>query len=284
MDFDDADLEAAGLTESERAALTADETDEDALAELANESGDDEPGNAAAAAAAPAAAPAAVPEDEEDDETPATVYRAEAPADADTKLADLQAKEDDAFAKLMDGDLTAQEYKAEQAKLQTERDEIREAQLKASISEEMRVQAVEDGWNRACQRFISQTKASEGIDYAGNKLLGRAFDAAVRELAADPANSQKPASFFLAGAHKQVKDAFGHKPAAAPAPAPAPKPADSRKPDLSNLPPSLANLPPAQDAVVGEDEFAFMRNLKGNDLERAIAGLNPAQLDRFMAD
>lgn len=298
------ELEAAGLTESELAAINGEEHDADALADLAGDDDDDDDDgtdaddggdadngddgsddttDAAGKGAGDGAQPQNSPADDDDEDEGLPVYRAAAPADADARLAAADSKEADAFSKLMDGEITAEEYQKEKNEAQAEREAVREAQLKATIAQEMSEQASRAAWDRACEKFLSKTKADEGIDYAGNALLGQAFDTAVRALAAKPENASKPSSFFLAEAHKQVKQAFGHAPARAPAAAPAPAARQRPAVDRSTIPPTLGGLPPAQEAVVGEDEFAHLRGLKGNDYERAIAGMTPAQLDRFMA-
>ncbi len=292
MDFDEDDLNAAGLTESERAALNEPDEDREALEAIAGE-GDDEhqaDEHAAGEGGKPAANAnqentAADGLDDEDDDAPSVAFRAEAPADAADKLSALEARDAEAFAKLMDGEINPEDYQKVRAEVTRERDDIQAQVLKASISADMAEQQAANAWDRACKRFIASAKNDEGIDYTGNRLLGNALDQAVKELAADPANADKPASYFLSEAHKQVKQAFGHKPAAAPAAAPAPAAAApaARKPDLSQVPPSLAKLPPAQEPIVGDDEFAHLRGLTGNDYELAIARMSSEQLNRFMA-
>lgn len=295
MDLTEDDL--ALMTAEERAAYEANpDADDDTPPEdeadegegnTTDEAADDAAEEAPAADPAPAAAQPAADDAEAQDEpqqaqAASGPYAFTAAADIADKLAALKTEERDAFKQLMAGEMEAEDYQAIKDRTDAESDALKAQKLKAELSAEMQAQQAERDWRNACDAFAAKVKAGEGVDYAGNKVLGRALDAEVRDLAANPDNANKPAEWFLTEAHKAVKAAMGiqAKPAA-PAPAPAPRP---QRPAANTIPPSLSKMPAAADPDVAADEFSHMRNLTGTALEKAIAALTPAQLDKYMND
>jgi hypothetical protein len=141
----------------------------------------------------------------------------------------------------------------------------------------------------------------EGVDYTGNKMLGTAFRNALAEAgqASLDAKDNAGAEELFERAHKAVIEQLsalgvqvGRKratpaptPAAAPAPTPAPAapaPAPTKKAANPPLPPTLGGLP-AADRSLPDDAAGFARfaALEGDDLERAIAKMSKAELDKL---
>ena len=151
------------------------------------------------------------------------------------------------------------------------------------------------------KRWIKET---DGIDYDSkdNEALLLSWDAKIKVLAKDPANTDKDAQWFLVAAHRQVQaevDALaarlGYTKASKDEPKPDPKVAktaedkakvkaavDSRQPKGKAK--SLANLPNADAVAAGtEGEFANLEGLSGLDLERALARMPADQVERYLA-
>jgi hypothetical protein len=288
------DEDLAMLTDEERAAVTSTEPEDDpaSLQQLAGDGADDgagaSDGNAASTADTSTAnagttpatpAPTTAPAPAEPDTSP---YSFQAPADAKGRLDTLQGQLDEAFSKLMDGDLSADDYRKQQREAQEQIDAIKASLVKHEISQEMQQQAALQTWERACENFAAFAKRTDGVDYFSNKILGQAWDAEIKRLAADSANAHKDENFFLSEAHKAVLAAIGRTPSTSTAPTPPAPSAAPRAPDLEKVPPTIGRLPPAMDASTQGDEFAHLRNLEGDDYERAIAKLSAEQLDRFM--
>jgi len=252
------------LSEEERAAL-ADDSPTDALpAEVVQEP---------AAPAAPAApeAPAAPVAPEAPTLAAEGTTAAEAPADRDafiprfeadpvegldTKLAELETK-------LEAGDLTLAEYNRE-------RDAIQAAKLQSDFAVRQNEAIARQRWEWEVDSFLDMNK-----QFKENKLLNAAFDRAVKDLAADPANNDKSMRWFLDSAAGQVNEILGQR--ATPTPTPGARAAAP----VARVPPTLAQVPPAA-AMTNDSEFAMLDGLGGEELEAAVAKLTPTQREKWM--
>jgi hypothetical protein len=245
---------------------------------------------APAAPTAPAEPPAAAPTEQPADEidtTSATFvpqYKAEVPADAAEQIKALKGEEADAFAKLMDGTIDAKAYQEVKERTEAAVDDLKTKSLTAKIFQDANQQAAEQAaaneWKRTEADRMAAFKA-EGIDYRGKPALLAAFNHNLKALGNDPANEARDGAWFLNEAHKRTKDDLGFKPApTAPTPPAAPP---ARGVDKSTLPPTLSRVPPAADPTVGADEFSHLANLSGVDLERAVAKLDDAAMDRYLS-
>ncbi len=255
--------------------------DKDEAQDDASDDASDDEGAAADEATPPAADDKPAAEAEPEPAAPASraPYTFEAPADTETRLAALKTEERNAFKLLMEGEMTAEDYQAIKDRTEAEADELKAAKISARISAEMAQQQAERDWIAACSAFAAKAKTNEGIDYEGNKILGRALDAEVKELAAKPENASKPAEWFLTEAHKAVKEAFGLKAAA---PAPAPAASRPTRPPASAIPPSIAKLPAAAESMATENKWAYLDKMSGPQRERAIAAMSAQELDEYM--
>lgn len=237
---------------------------------------------AAAATAAPAPAAAA---DEDAGPPPAPApfvpqYTAEAPADADTKLAALKSEHDKAFADLMAGVIEPEAYQEIKDRTDAERDQIKTAVLKAQVfaeaNEQAQQQLAQQEWARAEKAAMDAFKA-EGLDYRAKPALLAAYNVHLRALGNDAANADKDAAWFLAEANRRTRADLGMPAAPTRRNTPA-----APAVDLSQMPPTLRNAPPAIDPATGGDEFAHMANLTGIEAERAFARLTPEQQERYL--
>jgi len=292
-------LEADGTPREEGSAVQAapEESDDDP---------DDEPAAAPAALAAKAetaaepapaaeaAAQAAADNDQDDEPAPAAPapfvpqYSAEVPADAAQQIAALKAEERAAFAKLMDGDsdMDTEAYAAIKDRTEAAIDDLKTKALTASIFKQATEQAAEqrarEEWNAAKAACFATFKA-QGQDYSDPAKPGllAAYNHHLKALGSDPANENKDGQWFLQEAHRLTRADLGLA-AAAPTP-PAPRPAaPPRGVDRNAIPPTLSRVPPAADANIAGDEFAHLQGLDGTALEKAIAGMTPDQLERYL--
>lgn len=212
-------------------------------------------------------------------------YSAEVPADAAEQIKALRAEESDAFTKLMDGEITSDEYKAVRERVEVQTDDLKTKALTASIFEQANTQAAEQNaraeWSKAETQAFAAFKA-EGIDYKAKPALLAAYNTNLKALGADPKNEHRDAAWFLTEANRLTKEDLGFVSIANTAKKPVPT-APNRV-DRQEIPPTLRNVPVAATGAVNADEFAHMRNLDGLELERAHAKLTNDQRDRWMAE
>lgn len=293
--------EIASLTDAEREAYLAGDEDEDALAELAG--GDDDTGTAGdegkgaddAGKGADTGADTGAADDQpaDADDEPRAPFEASVPADAAEQRTALETRKDEAFQKLMDGELTAEQYRAEEKAIAAELRTLDAAELEAGISTKMAQQQMQRDWHRYVNAEVARVKPQ--LDIRANEDVSAELDRTVRLLAQQLAHDKgmqaaaakvKPANgvsgadrYCLQEAMAIVLARHGRATPAGEGTKPAPRP----KADLTKVPPTLANLPVASEPGVSEDEFAHLAGLKGDDYERAIAAMTPDQRNRFMA-
>lgn len=222
-------------------------------------------------------------------------YTAAAPADAAAqleafKLARNAAKAEDkaALKRLHDGEIDFEEYETAKTKADEAIDAaddsintLRKEISKAEISAEMSSQAKQTEWANELSNLTKAAKA-EGLDYstpAMNKefndlLYGFAIVAERNSLSDDNLEASR-------WALKQAHDMMRFKHAASltkPVVAAANTPAAQRH----NLQ-SLGGLPNADRAQPDNDSIAKFSQLEGDDLERALASMSKADVDKLMA-
>lgn len=287
------------LTEEEQAALAFTDEDEktaifDPDAEPVEPAAEEvaapaaEPAPAAeepAAEAAPEPAPAAEakPEPVKQEAAPAhaPILVAQAPEDAQAKLAEIAVKRDEAFKKFDDGEITHQEYNKQLADLSDQQIDIRMQIERANLARDLEGQRIQNQWVNDCNTFLAQHPEYADQSSERYKLLNETIMA----LATMPSNQGLANDKALAKAHRMVMAEFGET-AAAPVAAPAkvvqhniPKPP---------APPSLANIPAASMNDDTGGEFAALDRLgKSGDVEAyesALDKLSDAQRSRYLKD
>lgn len=230
-----------------------------------------EPETKQAAADAPAAeeeqaeaAPAPAAASTEAAELP--TYKAEVPQDYKAQRAELMKAKADAMKKLMDGEIDAETFAAEDMRVAEALEDLAAARIRAETLQEANAQSQQAYQARAIQRLIANTKGE--VDYAADLNAQKQFDTSLQVLAAQPDNAGKDFADLIEDAHKMVKTMRGI--------AQAPKqPAAERRP-AGDVPVTLRSLPSASTPNTG-GVIEQIARLKGPAYEAAYAKLTPAQ-------
>ena len=246
--------------------------------------GDDEPLTTEAAADEPA--PDAVPKAAADTEAeqgaadaqaaeaaqaepePAALpaYKAELPADHKAQRTELLQAKADAMRKLMDGEITAEEFATEEMRVTEALEDLAAARIRAETLQEANAQSQQAYQARAIQRLIANAKSE--VDYAADATAQKQFDTSLQVLAAQPDNAGKDFADLIEDAHKMVKAMRGVQ-------TPAKAPAADRRP-AGDVPVTLRSLPSASTPNTG-GVIEQIARLKGPAYEAAYAKLTPAQ-------
>lgn len=278
---DDDDEMTTGDGKSDKTEAEQAQADADAAAAATAEAAKGAEKGTEATAAKPAAAPAA--------DQP-IVFTATAPEDAAEQVKALRAEKATEFKKLMDGEITPEQYSAKEDEILGKITDIDRAVTKAETAADFTVQQAQRSYLGKVNATLDAAKKDEGIDYRApeNKHLHDDLDRTVKFLANDPSNADKPEQWFLDKAHSMVKAmhglgkpaAAGEASAAATGAAAAAATRSGKGPNLDGLPPSLRNVPAAAGSEDG-GEFAHLDSLTGMALERAIAKMTPEQQQRW---
>ena len=224
---------------------------------------------------AAADAPAAEEDQAEADPAPAAasteaaelpIYKAEVPQDYKAQRAELMKAKAEAMKKLMDGEIDADTYAAEDARVSDALEDLAAARIRAETLQEANAQSQQAYQARAIQRLIANTKSE--VDYAADATAQKQFDTSLQVLAAQPDNAGKDFADLIEDAHKMVKAMRGVQ---TPAKAPAPE----RKP-AGDVPVTLRSLPSASTPNTG-GVIEQIARLKGPAYEAAFDKLTPAQ-------
>jgi len=237
--------------------------------------GDDEPLTVEAEADADqpdaeAEAQAAEAAQQEPEPEPAALpaYKAELPADHKAQRTELLKAKADAMRKLMDGEMTSEEFATEEMRVTEALEDLAAARIRAETLQEANAQSQQVYQARTIQRLIAKTKAE--VDYAADAAAQQQFDTSLRVLAAQPDNAGKDFADLIEDAHKMVKAMRGVQ-----TPAKAAAPAQERKP-AGDAPVTLRSLPSASTPNTG-GVIEQIARLKGPAYEAAYAKLTPAQ-------
>jgi hypothetical protein len=282
----------------------ADEQVDDAGSDAGGEAADD--GQAAqastddASAAAAATEPAASePQPAQQQETYERTFTADPIEDIAGQRKALRAEEAAALKAyqkairegLMDGkeDFAEEEaaYLAVKDSVADKLDALLRSETTAEVSARIAQQNIENARQAETRRFLADSKARDGIDYAADKALDVEVGGLVNLFVAEAqaAGKQDPVEAFrwaLEQAHSVIKLRHPEKvtvKAAAATPAPASQ--QPRQPDLAAVPKTLSGLPAAAPAPTGDDMMGKIANLEGDDLEMYLASLPKAQVERL---
>lgn len=264
--------ESVAKTEDGQADGAAAATDDGAAA-AAPADGDQ---SAAAAAAEQEAAPSAAPQ-------PAPILVAQAPADAEAKLAEIAAKRADLRKQYDDGEITFDQYDSQKDVLAKDERAIERAIDKAQIAYDLSEQQRRNEWDSQCSTFLAAH-----AEYDGGK--GERFEhlnETLKAIAVMPRNQGLTGPQLLEKAHKLVLAELNEAPApAAAAPAAVAKPAAKAAPaPAPKLPPNLAHIPAAAGTETGESRFANLDRLQSTNYEAyeaALAKMTPAEQDAYL--
>lgn len=265
-DTDEADSEGGTTDEADEQEIPGDKIDEAAA--------DDKPAEEPAAAAAEEPAAEADPE-------PVLEFKAEAPADADAKLAELRKQRLDARKKWSAGEIDEEELEALEAPIEQAMDAIRQQQSVAAAMEQAnkQLQAKQQAdAERAARVTVNRIRAegtAAGLDYSPpseNKPAGEhavEFDRQLQPLLADPKWQAKGFDAIAAEAHRKVMLLAGKAPAAARrAPPPAPQ--------------TLRDVPAADRANAGSDLDDQFKTVTGLSAQKLWDKLTPQQQARML--
>lgn len=291
----------AGLTDEERAAMEEDDGSGDAGEELSDEEreaqeaddgdqanaeadGEEEDGDQAAGAddanADADGADDAAGDEPDADQSPAVsapIYVAEAPADAEARLAQIATDKATLVEQFDDGELTAKEYQEKLDALGKEERKIERQIDKAEIAAEMEVQRITQERDREINAFLGEVGVKRDMEDPAFK----AIDQAVRIVASLPDNVDKSVREIMQEAYdlcvfkKQIVPKEPAKAAVKPAAAP------TRKPIVA--PPSLAKVPAAEmtDTTEG-NRFAHLDRLDPVAREEALAKMSEADQNAYL--
>lgn len=237
------------------------------------------PTDGAPAAEAPAAEPAATPSAAPQ---PAPILVAQAPADAEAKLAEIASKRADLRKQYDDGEITFDQYDTQKDVLAKDERDIERAIDKAQIANDLSEQQRRNEWDSQCGTFLAAH-----AEYDGGK--GERFEhlnETLKAIAVMPRNQGLTGPQLLEKAHKLVLAELNEAPAAAPAPAADAKPAAKAAPaPAPKLPPNLAHIPAAAGTETGESRFAALDRLQSTNYdayEAALAKMSPAEQSEYL--
>lgn len=196
-------------------------------------------------------------------------YQTELPADYPAKRAELTKAKADVMRKLLNGEVDADEFAAEDARISGELEELNAARIRAETLQDANRQASVLYQQQALKRLVAKVKGD--VDYAADESARKQFDTALKVLAAD--GDGRDFAELIDEAHAIVSARRGiatAKKSAADAPA-----APERKPE-GTPPVTLRGIPSASTPNTGSvvDQLA---RLKGPAYEAAYARLTPAQ-------
>lgn len=288
------EAELASLTPDEQDALRADlagASDADAEAEASSEAAaaaDASAATVAATAEADAAAAAAAADggehsaDKPDGTEPKAAesaeftpkFTADMPEGAADRLLEIQTEKDSLVDRFNDGEIDMPTLMAGMSRLDDERVTLVVAQENAKFAELQNNSMRTQRWAWEQERFFGNDK--NAATYA-DPVMVAALDSQVKILANDPANASRKASWFLEEADRLVRARFTG--AATPA-TPTPPAAAVREPQPTVR--TLAGLPAAAPAPVGDDVMGKISLLEGEDLEKFMAKMPAADVDKLL--
>lgn len=188
--------------------------------------------------------------------------------------ADLKARIDELAEKFDEGEISVREYT-------DQRDALNREVWQRNLQTAQEAQAAKT-WEAEQAYFLAKNPAYTEDSLRGNALFGM-LDAAVRTLAADPANADKSGYQVLQMAHKEVVGIVKGA-ASVPKETPLPSvPTTGAKPKAAK--PNIVTLGdvPASAANVGENPFAAIDRLDGEAYEAALERMTPDQLKSYRA-
>jgi len=235
------DEELTNLTDAEREAIKESETSAAELAALKKIAGEGEG-------------------DEDEPRPRLPLYDVKPVERYDEQMAALEPEYNEAMESFKAGDLELDALLAKQRELDARRTELREQKLKADLATDFNTKAVRAEWMGQVQDFFARTRRVEDIDYT-KPSLNVAFDAALKTLAADPANADKSTTWFLRSAHKLVQADFDM----------AADPDRGEHQDAND-----------EGGAGGDPDFSALDKLEGIEFEDALARLPETKQDRYL--
>lgn len=233
------------------------------------------------------------PEDDDPGVDTGVTFTPQTPADAEKQRELLNTRKDEAFAKLMEGEIDAAEYKKVEKEVDGELQKLLEARITDNVTNTLTTANINKAWKAEVSTAL-KAAASDGIDYSKDEAKMKELDRLIRVFGAEATEAGmtddglKASKWALGQALDTMKRRHGTASPAAGEGKSGTKPAApnsraGKAPDLSAIPPGLSKAPIAAGADGGGDEFAHLASLKGAALEKAIARMTPEQQDRYLA-
>jgi hypothetical protein len=279
-DFTDEELE--GLSDAEREAILADGDEDnaqigDTTPDVVDDDADDNQDGVVAAEAGDAP-----PVVEDDPDAPQAqfvpVYSVAPPEDAAEQFAAIEAKKQALRDSLNGGDIGLDEYTAQADAIGKEERALERQVWEAESAQKQKAQSDKQRWEWEQEQFFDGEKNAV---YKDKYLLG-ALNAAVIDIANDPANKTRSGPWILAEADRVIRARFnlaGEQKDTPKDPMKAKIPARARV----QVPPTVGNMPNAEiPDTGGGDEFAHLDKLNPFEREAALARLTPDQEARYL--
>lgn len=289
MPYDEEELE--GLSEEERAALedeedtSVDDLEDDDPDDDLEDDQDDDPEEDQDDDDADADNDQDADDEEVTEPTPQSEftpqYKADPVENFDARMKELTDRKRDLRNQYQDGDLGLDEYEEQRDAVEEEALKLREANLKYEMSQEQTAQTAAQRWQWEQDRFFG---VGANKVYLNDPMIGSAFDAAVKSLAAGDVNNDKSMSWFLEEADRMTRERFnvpGEKDDERDS-KPSVKVNRRKKSDRSKIPPNLGDLPAADVPETGGDEFSKLDGLEGMALEQALAKMSQSEQERYL--
>lgn len=222
------------------------------------------------------AAQAVAPQDEAAQAVTSTApqsFSVQMPAGMASKRAELIQAKGAAMKQLMDGEIDADAYAAAEADITAQLEDLAAARFRAETLEEMNRQQAAGYQGKVINDLVARTKGE--IDYLASRDLQERFDTALKLVANESEFADKDFADIAEEAHRIVLARMGRTPVATPAA----KTAPNRTPPVP--PVTLSGLPTAATSGAQPVNQVIGR-LVGDDLERALDSMNPAELQKLM--
>lgn len=204
----------------------------------------------------------------------APAYQAAIPEDYKAQRTDLLKAKAEAMKKLMDGEIGAEEFAAEESRISDALEDLTAQRIRAETLIEANQQTQAAHQQRAIQRLIQQSKTQ--VDYTADAKAQRQFDMALQSISADPDNSGRDFAELLQEAHRVVLALRGIPVTKGEAVASALAKAADRQPE-GKPPVTLRNIPAASTPNANGDMLDQLSRLSGPAYEEAFSRLSPAQ-------
>lgn len=209
----------------------------------------------------------------------APILVAEAPEDADARLADIASRKAALSEKFDDGDLTSKEFQTQVDALNKEERALERQIDKAQIAQDLENQRLTNERMTEINTFLKEVE----IPNDNKNLRFNVLNTAVIAVANDEANINLTPREVMQKAYDLCVSEGALQPKKSAEPAkPTPTPAKPKTP--INAPPTLANLPAAEINNTDDNRFAYLNRIANPDIrEREFAKLSPADQEAYLA-
>jgi len=209
-------------------------------------------------------------EDAAQSEQAPTVYQADVPADYKAQRAELLKEKAGLMKKLMDGEMDADEFAANEARVSDALEDLTAQRIRAETLQEANIQSQAQYQRKEIKKLIANSKAE--VDYAADAKAQKQFDMALQAVASDADNAGLDYAEILAQAHKVVLALRG----ATSKGQVVEQAIKSRIPDVK-VPVTLRSIPTAATPNANGNMLDQIGRLTGQAYQDAFAKLSPNQ-------